>query len=183
MWYAFLLTLFLDSLTFLKIVRDCPDASREYSFPETRSWAENQDAVLYRDALSRGNTVKLQLIEEGLQAGGADIQRREDLPVCFVCFEIVFAADPDEPGLMTHATLLPSRGNLINDRRARVVFNRAYPCTNTSRSILAFLESNHTFHPVRRGNETWSGYTCCSRSEGIHALGLRILPVRGTRPL
>lgn len=96
---------------------------------------------------------------------------RNALPLCTVVFEMVY---------LSYATTkcyeLAPRLGAAPDGTFRIVYRRAYPCTQTSHSVLAFLESSVSF----RGNLLMSSP---KPPIGIPHHSLRILPLfRERRP-
>lgn len=146
----------------MKNVKECLGtfkyAIRQSGSP--RSWRDNL-AQRHSTAISESNK---RLFNGDTNLGAA-------LPICTAIFEVIDIRD----AYMVGVALVP-RQEMTHDPKVRVAYNRTYPCTQASHSMLAFLESNMSFRPVRHMRRY------CTYCKGIPAHSLRILPINGDRP-
>ena len=148
-----------------KSVRDCLDPTWKYDI------GSSGKPLLRRQVLSRRrDAIKLSdRLLDAVDSGGEQV-----LPVFTAVFEILDANRPPMTGLSLR---LPH--DVVYDDNFRVAYDRAYPCTETSHSAIAFLEFNRSFRLV------WDysyGRNCMVYLRGISAYTLRVFPTTDNRP-
>lgn len=143
-----------------KSVQDCLNPTRKYHI------APSGRPLLRREVLSRRR--------DAIELGDRLLGGQQVLPVFTVVFEILDNSEPPRTGL---SLKLPHA--VVYDDRFRIAYDRAYPCTETCHSAIAFLEFNRSFRLV------WDysfGRNCIRYLQGISAYTIRVLPTNDNRP-
>lgn len=113
------------------------------------------------------------MLERHDRLGSVDM-RHNILPLCTAVFELIDISTD----ILLSVKLIP-RPAISGGDNLRIAYNRAHPCTQTSHSMIAFLETNLSFHGIRNP----SLYIRHGpRRAGIVAHSLRILPIFEERP-
>jgi len=99
-------------------------------------------------------------------------------PYCSLVYEIVDTTDANY-----YWADLILRPSMRADVPMRTLYEFIEPCTSSSKSLVLYLYSNHSFRKdLRRDNEM--GLICSMPiDQGMRAHGVRILPPSNTRPL
>ena len=126
--------------------------------------------------MQRRNAV---LDEELLSGVGSSTN---DLPICTVIFEIVDLWTVWEKPMHEMVLVLRHRVPVEAPDRLRVVYDRRYPCSDTSYSVTTFLQSNHSFDYQAVWDYARDQPTSLTSTIRVPAHSIRILPIHDSRP-
>jgi hypothetical protein len=104
--------------------------------------------------------------------------RNATLPYCSLIYEIVDKTDANY-----YCADLILRPSMRADVPMRTLYEYIEPCTPSSKSLVLYLYSSHSFREVLRPDNKIRLMCSLPASYGMRAHGVRILPPSNTRPL
>jgi hypothetical protein len=153
--------------THIKFVRDLLGWRRSFRLPPGPDVGPKDELVRVKKLIQYGYKLKKTY----------PTPTKDTLPICTVFLEIVDISDPP----MTGVSLVP-RHEVPQDVEFQVAYDRTYPCSETSRSMIAYLYSNHSFHLVNDRGLDHRYMMSMFMTFEIPSHTLRILPIDDDRP-
>lgn len=150
----------------LKIVQDCL-RPKQYGVKQSGAPPTSRTILIRHSATVEKSK---RLLEQSLVSNTTP----GSLPLCTVVFELT-----DNSTDAMFIAKLVRRHKFKEDHRFRVAYNRVYPCTKSSHSILLFLETSASFKGIRKPSA--QPIRSLTRTR-ILAHNIRILSARAERP-